>query len=177
MAEFVFELPAEGGGRHLGILWLSGVLAATALATIPGGVPGVVFGLGLGGIWVWRSARRVRSVRIGVDRGDVLVSPGLSRAPALRLPLVELQEVELETTSIRKARTEMRLGLVVPDPTPSLVVDESRIVLDFGEAGGRFPLLDEFSSSSDVVLRAGKLRVFLRSHGWLPQSERGESEP
>jgi hypothetical protein len=49
-------------------------------------------------------------------------------------------------------------------------VDEQRIVLVC--ATGCVPLTESHLASVEVTEQFGKMRVFLRKHGWTPESER-----
>jgi hypothetical protein len=158
---------------QIGILGgVSGVVAAAAgFPSVGAAVLGVATAMG---IWRWRRAPEVAGIAILVERGDVRVTNRATKKTLVSVRLVNLLDVALDTKSIRK---------VVPgkDAIPALQflntsvgpeVDVARIVFHLADEQEPVRLSDQFLAHMDAVEWVGKIRSFLRNHGWVPADER-----
>jgi len=104
-----------------------------------------------------------------VEHGNlVIAAEGL---PPRTLPLAELQDVELDTRSFEKVEGRVRPdGLI--GTGQALTLEVSRLVLVIAGRDVGIPLREEYASYSDSLEWMGKVRLFLRRHGWLPHDER-----
>jgi len=117
--------------------------------------------------------RRARSgVVLRVAGGDLYVR---IRGRERQVPLREIEAVELDTREIERVERE---GGVVGQLTGQTRVappsNESRIVLRLAEPHPPIALTDDRIRHSEALEWMGKIRVFLRGQGWLPETEREE---
>jgi hypothetical protein len=163
--------------RLVGRLWL-GVIAGSLLAASAPSLALVGLALlAVWSVWQWPRTRRPEGVLLWVENGELVVfrQPGVR--PVIRVRLDGLRDVRIETRSIDKTRHEAHTGLVLPTPAATLTVDVSRVVFDFAPPDEPLLVSGEFMSSSVIVPCVGKMRVYLRRHGWLPEDERAETRP
>jgi hypothetical protein len=123
------------------------------------------------GIW-WSRRRAADKVRLEIANGELRVQ----RARMDRcVKLADLLGVEFETKTIQRVEEggSMILAMRIIDSRVGVEVDTSRVVLR--TTGPRILLNEAFISHTDTTETVGKVRVFLRKHGWLPQSERSET--
>jgi hypothetical protein len=177
--QFVYA-PLNNVGRDGGLLvlyrlfWLP-VMLTTAAGWI-GGSAGAIAGLvGSAGVvvWTWRARKRVGGAILRVD-GDVLtVTIGDRHTSYESLELSDLADVTLNLKTIERvidgdsAIPAMRL--VSPKVAPKL--DAAQVVLV--DASGREVLLaEDYLPHFEATDWMGKIRVFLRAHGWVPEDER-----
>lgn len=109
---------------------------------------------------------RVEAGRLWIGRGDEAFFRGT---------LADLLDVELATRTIELVREGSSL---VPatrftnlEVGPAL--DRSRLFLVLRDE--RIPLCDEELSHTEATEWAGRVRAFLRKHGWLPLDERPDA--
>ena len=67
-------------------------------------------------------------------------------------------------------------GSARTNPTFAPPTDKNRIALQARD-GETFPLTTEFFSHTDCLDWFGKIRVFLRKNGWVPDAEAGDDAP
>lgn len=170
--ELLVELADRDRDRGAAVLWfqlfslpvLVGVIVASAANPTLGLVAMVVAGaLAIG---LRRRAAKARVLRLTVADGALTI-PGKG---AVRLDALE--DVVLDVKTIRRVQdgdsavpavrfTDTRVG---PE------VDLARIVI-VGD-GERVYLAEHWLAHMDATEWLGKLRVFLRKHGWVPADER-----
>jgi hypothetical protein len=156
------------------------LLAATLLAMV---TPNAGFaGLVGGAAWSWWSWRRGKSddrVVLRVEDGVLAIGPvGEEKA---RIRLTDLADVSLDGRSIQPVQEG---GSAIPamrflDSKVGPEVDVARIVLVRSDMPD-LPLTAEHVAHMEATEWLGKIRVFLRKHGWVPQDESAaasESEP
>jgi hypothetical protein len=150
--------------------------ALAALATPTAGLAGFLGGAVVAVVW-WRSGKN-GGVVLRVEGDELLVlaagSKKRSQKPRARLRLADLTDVTLDTKTIRPTMEgdSPIPGLRFVNSQPLPEVDQTRIVL-VGKTG-EVPLTEAYLPNVDVTEWFGKTRVFLRKHGWLPESERGD---
>lgn len=182
--EFVYSPLDETAGRD-GVLvlyrlfWLPLVLA-TAGGRIAGSV-GAIAGL-LGGVAyavrAWRTRKRtVRGAVLTVANKMVTVTIRGARVVYECFGLAELADVTLELKTIERvmdgASALPALRLINSRVGPK--VDTARILLVDAE-GREVCLTDEYWPHSEAIQSMGKMRSFLRKHGWVPEGERPLAE-
>jgi hypothetical protein len=150
-------------------------LVALVLATLSSPTVGLAAMVATAGLmlWRWRRAPHDHDVVLRVERGQVcLLAPG-SRVTRATLPLDDLLDVTMDTRTITpveegdSAIPALRFAAARIGPE----VDTARIVL-VGR-GGSTPLTEAYLPKMDTTEWFGKLRVFLRRSGWVPEDERG----
>ena len=172
-------LPRKAGG-HDGLLVLYRLfslpfMVATAAASVAGSAGGVAGLLGAGAysVWSWRARKRGGGAILRVE-GDLLivaVRGDASLTESFRLS--DLANVALDVKTITRVIDDAGPvpGARLIGPRVATKVDIARIVLV--EGGGREVLLtEEYVAHLEATDWLGKIRVFLRKHGWVPEDER-----
>jgi len=166
-----------------------GPLRTFAQKVIAGGIVGEFLslaghpGFGLvvfvaGGAWgaySWTRARDIVPTELIVENGSLLIT-GSPAAPPIRIALWRLRDVRLDTKEIQRVQGDPRFAVSAwgsPILRVAPPVDVSRIVFDLGKRSPPIELTEAYVSYSECVEWAGRIRTFLRSHGWVPQDERG----
>jgi hypothetical protein len=183
-ASFTYDGVTRGGSAMPGIAALQtaillplGLSAVAAAAVSPtAGLVALVGSAPAAFWWARRKNKNKANVVLRVENGDVVVS---NRGGETRtcIALRELRDVALDTRTIQPIQeggsaipavriTEGRVG---PD------VDLARIVL-VRRDGTEVPLTKEHGSYMDAIEWLGRMRVFLRSHGWVPADESDDAE-
>lgn len=177
-AEFVYVGKSQEHLRRPGMILvevlLLPVLVTTALAWVsrPLGIVGFVASAVFVAFW-WKGKTETTVLRI--ERGVLAVSSSRSKTTRFSIELADLDNVLLDSKTIQRvtegdsAIPAMRLldSKVGPD------VDVTRIALIAAD-GRRCLLTDEHMPYTETSEAFGKLRVFLRKHGWVPADEREE---
>ncbi len=169
-SELVYE-PSVGSGPLL--RWFHYVFVVTFAFAMFWGTQsvGATFAVALAamGVILWQT-RRLSRVRLAVDHGDLFVYLRGARRP-IQISLADLERVELDTRTIERIERDTSItGQMTASMTVKAPSDESRIVLVVGE--GRVALTPARVRHSEALEWMGKIRVFLREHGWRPASER-----
>jgi hypothetical protein len=154
----------------IGIPLLTGI----ALAAFVHPIAGLVGMIGMG-LWGWR---RRRGAAAGTGEGAVLeVKEGVLRvylkhaSESTRLRLKQVQSVELDLRKVERLQEAGAIpGLRLQNATVAGAIDNGRIVLVTKKQ--RFALTRSYFSNTDSVEWLGRIRVFLRKHGWVPAEER-----
>jgi len=148
---------------------LIGVLLAKAV-TPAAGLVGLVVS---GAFFAWRWRRRADSgtIVMSVESGELVVVAG--RRPLARMRLRDVEDVALDTKSIRLVQEG---GSAVPavrfiDSKVGPEIDVARIVL-VGD-GESVRLHEDHVAHMIATEWMGKIRVFLRKNGWVPLDESG----
>jgi len=143
---------------------------AVATAFVP---PLAYVGLAAGaayGAWQWRRRSRARSVVLRVSSRELTAHEG--RRGLARIRLDDLEDVSLDVKTIRRVVEGPGAvpGARFIDSKMSLDIDVARIAL---VGGGHTVLLnEEYIAHMTATEQLGKIRAFLRKHGWLPFDER-----
>ena len=120
------------------------------------------------------STRQVTRLRIDGHELEVWAPSGRGAAKApVRMPLVDLRDVSLDTESIERVidGTSAIPAIRFADARVAPPLDVARIVLSFRD-GNMVPLSAERLSHLETIDVYGKMRVFLRKNGWRPADER-----
>jgi len=120
-------------------------------------------------VWWWRRAWRPQSIVIRVERSDLQVRI----AGSLRtMRLDDLVDVALDIKTIQRVvdGNSPIPALRFADTRVGPEVDTARIVLVGRDE--QTPLTEAYLAHMDATEWLGKIRVFLRKHGWLPDDER-----
>jgi hypothetical protein len=149
-----------------------GAAAAGIFATVnPGfGLATLVGAVGWA-IWNAREKGERSGITLGVDAGDLLLIDKQAVLPR-RVALTKVREVEMESKAIRRVTYGQQVGEAIPSTHVSGDVDVARIVLVIDGDAQPVRLTDSYESYSNCAECFGKVRVFLRAHGWLPERER-----
>lgn len=150
-----------------------GGILSVALASVSGTAAAVAAGITASwALWQMSVRRRPGALVLRVEGGDLVVERGPG-AEALRVPVASIRDVEVESKAIRRVTYHQAVGAPLPSTNVSGEVDVGRVVLVREGAGAPARLTESYASYSECMLRFGKVRVFLRAHGWLPEGERG----
>ncbi len=146
----------------------------SALTTPAAGLAALVGGAAFAFWWWRRSGPGGGGVLLRVDGDELSVLGAASKELRARLRLADLVDVTLDTKTIRPVMDGNNPipGLRMMNSQPLPEVDETRIVLV--SKSGELPLTEAYLANVDVTEWFGKIRVFLRKHGWVPESERDE---
>jgi hypothetical protein len=125
--------------------------------------------------WDVVNVRRERrgTIRLSIARSKLAIDATAAGGAVREIALWKLSNVSLDTRTANRANREVRAdGIIVSGQ--AFTVEESRIVFD---VGGDEPIVlnEKYSSQDDAAGWLGKIRVFLRAHGWLPEDERQQT--
>ena len=168
--------------------------AVAAASGLPEVGAGIILASAALGFWRWRRAPDVAGVLFRVEDGVLVVSVRGTNKVLARTRLQDLRNVSLDTKSIRKVEPGRdvvpavqfinnqvgpeidvaRILLEIRGNGPATQSEAERRTLE-GESHPRMStirLTEAFLAHTDSVEWVSKIRVFLRSHGWLPEDER-----
>lgn len=168
--EFVYLAAAETRAREAKyalVFWLGAAVMGGVLLSALGVWPGVVFTVLA--LVRWQIAKRPETIVLRVNTPEQLEVVLTDRI--VRCSLETLFDVELENKTITDTYPQTIVGAVVVATGVRPEREGSRIVMVFDD-GTRVRLGEDFEAYTSVVQSLGKLRVFLRSHGWRPDDER-----
>ncbi len=152
---------------------VAGAVAAAAGQAEVGAA--VILGSAAVGFWRWRRAPDVSGLVLRVEDGVLDVTVRGTNEVVARTRLVDLSNVCLDTKSIRKVEPGRDVVPAVQFINSQVgpEIDVARILLEI-DAGvpSTVRLTEAFLAHTDSVEWVGKIRVFLRSHGWVPEDER-----
>jgi hypothetical protein len=179
--ELVYQATDDSGASTIALFQYFGLplVAAAGLAALAGSIAGVV-GLVAGGaysFWSFRNRKDAGSAVLRVENEVLLVEVRGGKPIHERFRLGDLANVSLDVKTIERvtdgdsAIPAMRFIDAKVGPK----VDTARIVLT-GEGGREVRLSEDYLAHMHAVEWLGKIRTFLRKHGWVPEDER-ESPP
>ncbi len=169
-----FERP-WADAEKAGDSWAVYQLAATgAFVTVllgalwwPAGVLG--FAAAVAYIALRSQQRRPVTLEANVDEAGLTVR--YHGAVVLQTPLAALQNVEVDSNEIKRVTYHQAVGDPMPSTRVSGDVRVARIAARLDD--GRVARLTAAAGHYDEAMATfGKLRVFLRAHGWKPVDER-----
>jgi hypothetical protein len=145
------------------VAWLAGPAAATA----------ALVGAAAYSAWSWRSRKRGGGAVLTVDRDVLAIELRDKRPTCDRVRLGDLADVALQIKTIERVTDG---GSVIPavrfiDSKVGPKVDTARIVL-VRASGQEVPLTSEYLPHMHATEWMGRIRTFLRKHGWVPEDER-----
>lgn len=161
----LFSVPAVVGAVLASVttpmLGLAGMLGSGALAL---------------GLRRWTRKRSGAVLR--VEEGKLSVRSRDRRRELGTLRLREIEDVGLEIKKIQRVQEgdSMIPAVRFIDSRIAPEVDTARIVVVGREGRERIVLTEAFLAHMDATEWLGKIRVFLRKHGWVPEDEREEDE-
>ena len=131
-------------------------------------------------VWSYRRGRNAQNCVLRVDGGELSVRLGRSRRFRACMKLPDLSDVVLDTKTIQRVveGSTMVAGARYIESRTAPEVDVARIVLVKRDGSPAY-LGERFLAHMNAVDGLGKIRVFLRKHGWVPDDERsadGEGE-
>lgn len=167
-----------GARRFLRVFFVASALG-TALIMMGYGVAGAVTGT-LGIAWAivrMRQRPRPKSVVLEVKGGTLDVMVPARDVRRLHISLCDLHDVRLQSKSYEHANAAAgALGALEFDGRGrSRQVTVARIVL-VDERGHELVLSEQWRAHFDCMEWLGRIRAFLRSHGWLPAEERASHQ-
>lgn len=155
--------------------WAVYQLAATGVfvSILLGAVWWPVGALGVAGTVAYvalRSQQR-RPVTLEANVDDAGLTVRYHGAVVLQTPLAALQNVEVDSNEIKRVTYHQAVGDPMPSTRVSGDVRVARIAARLDD--GRVARLTAAAGHYDEAMATfGKLRVFLRAHGWKPVDER-----
>ena len=178
-ATFVFAPVNETAGKDGMILLTLLFSVPPMLATVAGwiaGAEGAILGLVGGaafGVRSWRARTKVVSTVLSIEDGALLVAVGDRWNDCESIRLGELADVALDIKTIQRVMDGDGAipALRIADSKLGPSVDTARIVL-VDASGREVRLGDDYLPHSEATTWLGKIRVFLRQHGWVPEDER-----
>lgn len=188
--ELVYEWELRGGAqvtlREVAASVVAYGIAGAIGSRLESGGLAVVIALAVTGTLALRARRAWarEAVVLRVEDGALLVRDRGARAVKARIALRDL-DVTLDTKTIRRVEEGRSAipGVRYLDTRVGPEIDVSRIVLveraDDGER--ELALSEPYLAHLHATEGFGKIRVFLRRHGWVPTDEReedgGDEEP
>jgi hypothetical protein len=159
-AALVFHLFGVPGAIVVATVTIAPVLAYAGFAA------GAVYGA-----WQWRRRPHDRSIVLRVAARELTARAGKRFLARVRLD--ELDDVALDVRTIRPLVEGANIvpGMRFSGANPGPEIDVARISLVGGERS--VFLNDEYIAHMTATEWLGKIRAFLRTHGWVPAQERG----
>lgn len=180
--EFLYEpTTSERRGTPVAILQLVTVPAVvgvtlTMLVNETVGLIGLVTS-GVGVVWWYKRGPMrgdARLLRIEDGRDDkmlLITRPNGKPLDAVRLRDVMNVELDTKTVEMVQEGASPIVAVRMIESKVGPAVDKSRLVIALANKK-QIRLGDEFQAYMDATEWTGKIRVFLRKHGWVPNDER-----
>ncbi len=147
------------------------VLVTLVLSLLGLGLFSYVGGIASGALcfYLWRRSESPSAIVLRVAKRKLFVDDG---SRSFEIPLRDLENVTLEKREVKKVRDGAPIlpALMTINSTVDSATEIVRVALE-GE-GRSFTLTEEWQPYSAGLEGMGKVRVFLRKHGWVPPSER-----
>jgi hypothetical protein len=148
-----------------------GACVATTLSPAAAWI--VILGVLAWSLRSWRRTRRGDAIVFRVDEGRLSIFVRGARDPLLPpLALKRVRDVKLDSRSIDPVMRDTSITAVAPQMKVRGAVDIARIVVIPAEPGEPIAITKDDLAHMDAVEGAGKIRSFLRAHGWVPEDER-----
>jgi hypothetical protein len=152
------------------------VVASVAAAVVVGPTAGLFALVGTAAFAWTRRARTKMGAILRVEEGVLFITSRSTGAELLRLKLREVVDVRLDSKTIQRV---VEGGSAIPamrflDSRVAPEIENARIVVVGERAEAR--LSEEYLAHMDASEWLGKVRVFLRKHGWVPRDERDEHD-
>lgn len=134
---------------------------------------GMVLGAAASIYW-WKTSKDAGGAHLRVEGRDLFLT--LRGDKPWRVPLGDIVDVELDIKTIQRVQDGSALvpSTMAIDSKVGAETDTGRIVLVTEKR--RVALTDDFVAHMDAVEWMGKIRVFLRKHGWVPDAEVEDTE-
>jgi hypothetical protein len=157
----------------------AGCLVVGAVADVAGVVVTAALLVAVTTAFAIRRARRARGgggVVMRVERGVLAVVDRPSRE-LVSVRLEQVANVTLDSKTIRKVQqgSAMIPAVRFIDSKVGPELDVARIVLEVNGVAEPIRLSEAYLPHMDSVEWLGKIRSFLRSHGWVPEDEREDA--
>ena len=148
-------------------------LTAVILSIVATPTAGLVGLVGAAALTVWWHRRRARGERLVLS---VVSGELVARAGSRELARVRLRQLEDVALDIKTIRPVQESGSAIPavrfiDSKVGPSIDVGRLVLV--SEGRTVRLHEQHVAHMTATEWLGKIRVFLRKHGWVPQDEAG----
>jgi hypothetical protein len=178
--EFFYDATDETAGRADGMIALFRhfslpVLVAIAVAWIGGQVASIAAFAAAAAysVWSWGARKRRGGAVLSIERDVLAVEIRGKGALHDRLRLADLADVVLDVKTIERVMDGRSaigpMGFIDAKVGPK--VDTARIVLALAD-GREVPLTKDYLPHMHATEWLGKIRTFLRKHGWVPEDER-----
>jgi hypothetical protein len=150
------------------------IIAGSLVAALLGSAWGLLLGAGIVGAWFYWQRQRAKLVpraTLRVVRGRLHLS-GPAFGEPLAMGLNDLLDVYLDTKTIRRVQEGPSVipAVALLNQTVGGEQDTARIALECERE--TYFLTEERLSHLDSNEWFGKIRRFLRKHGWVPEDER-----
>lgn len=180
--ELVYEAIDRDAERGSAVLFFQlfsvPALVGVVLATVTTPMLGLAGMIGSGALVVWlrRRTKKRFGVVLRVEEGKLSV---LSRDGRRALGTLRLREVDDVGLEIKKIQRVQEGDSPIPavrfiDTRIAPEVDTARIVVVGRDGEERIVLTEQYLAHMDATEWLGKIRVFLRKHGWVPEDERDD---
>lgn len=154
---------------YYAVLLALGLLGLVALASPPFAA---ALGVALLVYWFVRSTSKA-AAGFTLDAADgVLTITRAGSDAAESVALSEVRDVEIERKSIQRVSYHQNAFDAVPTTEVSGDLDVGRIVVVYEGDRPRARLTEEYATGFVCMEHFGKVRSFLRKHGWKPVGER-----
>ena len=151
-------------------------VAATWVVGPTGGIAGLIGGSAYSA-WRWHTRKRVDGAFLGVQDGVLTVAHPGQGIPDERFRLSDLADVTLDLKTIQRvvdgAGAIPATRIISSQVAPK--IDTARIVL-VDASGHEVRLTKAYLPHLEATDWLGKIRVFLRKQGWVPEDERADPE-
>lgn len=156
---------------YYAMLLVLGLLGAVALASPP-----LAAALGLALLVYWfvrRGPEKATGFTLDVADGALTITRAGSEE-AETVALSEVRDVEVERKNIQRVSYQQGAFDAVPTTELSGDLDVARIVVVYEGDRPRTRLTETYATGFVCMEHFGKVRSFLRKHGWKPVGERDE---
>jgi hypothetical protein len=168
------ETRSKPGVAVIQLLFLP-MTAATLLAALAGPREALCGTIVVATLVAWglHRARRGHECVLRIEAGELSVQSHRKRGLNASMPLSDLADVALDTKAIRPLSDGANAipGMRFVESRVGPEIDVSRIVLVRLD-GTSAPLLEKYIAHMDAAEWVGRIRMFLRKHGWVPEDER-----